>query len=34
VWAAAAKQMLKQINEECYKDDKKFPVILNAGDCT
>ena len=34
VWAAAAKQMLKQINEECNSSTKKFPVLINTGDCT
>ena len=34
VWAAAAKQMLKQINNECNSTTKKFPVLINTGDCT
>lgn len=34
VWAAAAKQMLKQINEECNSESRKFPVLINTGDCT
>lgn len=34
VWAASAKQMLKQINEECNSSTKKFPVLINTGDCT
>lgn len=34
VWAASAKQILKQINEECTETTKTFPVIINTGDCT
>jgi hypothetical protein len=26
--------MLKQINEECTFETKKFPVLINTGDCT
>lgn len=34
VWAAAAKQILKQINQECNIITKCFPVLINTGDCT
>lgn len=34
VWAAAAKQILKQINQECNNETKRFPVLINTGDCT
>lgn len=34
VWAAAAKQILNQINSECTSNSKLFPVLINTGDCT